>query len=288
MGIRSSRTLAVPSLPLGEKIPQIVHQTFRTRQLKPELAASVDEMRRRNPDWDYRFYDDNDLKDYVLKHYGPDFLAYFDAINDHYAPAKADLFRYLLMYREGGLYLDIKSQATRPLNQVLRPTDRYLISQWRNGPDSRFPTWGLHSELRKIPGGEYQQWFILAAPGHPFLKVVIEQVMRNLRRYNPVHYGVGKQAVLRTTGPIAYTLAIAPIRAQCPHRMVDSIADLGFRYSIYADDDHQAALGDHYSNLDEALIGKHPLTSVAISVRRTAEAARHSLSRGRRLLMRPA
>ena len=163
-------------------------------------------MRGRNPDWDYRFYDDRDLRDYVLRHYGPDILAHVEAINGSYAPAKADLFRYLLMYREGGLYLDIKSQAARPLNQVIASSDRYLISQWRNGPGSRYPTWGLHSELRSVPGGEYQQWFILAAPGHPFLKAVIEKVLRNLRRYSPVHYGVGKRAVLRTTGPIAYTL----------------------------------------------------------------------------------
>jgi len=284
----SSRLVQAPTFPRGAQIPQVVHQTFRTRRLKPELAASVEEMRRRNPNWDYRFYDDNDLHDYVSRHYGPDFVSYFEAINDRYAPAKADLFRYLLMYREGGLYLDIKSQATRPLDEVIDRSDQFLISQWRNGPDSRYRTWGLHSELRNVPGGEYQQWFILAAPGHPFLRAAIESVLRNLRRYNPVRYGVGKQAVLRTTGPIAYTLAIAAIRTQHPHRMVDSSADLGFRYSIYADDDHQAALGDHYSNLEEALVGNHPLTPVAISVRRTAGRARESLSRGRRLLMRPA
>lgn len=276
------RQLVVPTFPGAEPIPRILHQTFRTRDLKPELAASVGAMRRRNPDWDYRFYDDADVRAYVLQHYGPEFLVYFDALNPKYAAAKADLFRYLLMYREGGVYLDIKSHASRPLGEVIAPSDRFLLSQWRTGPESRFSKWGVHSELKAFEGGEFQQWFIVAAPGHPFLKATIEAVLRNIRGYNALLHSIGKPAVLRTTGPIAYTRAIAPLRASHPCRLVDSSSDLGFQYSIYPGQDHQAALGAHYSETAEALVGAGAATAAQAALRRPLRKLRRVLESRRR------
>jgi mannosyltransferase OCH1-like enzyme len=233
---------------MGESIPRVLHQTFRSRDFTPEVAANIQSMRARNPNWDYRFYDDDDARKYLLDNYGPKFIAYFDALNPKYGAAKADLFRYLLMYKEGGVYLDLKSRASRPLDEVLHPTDRYLLSQWTTIAAY------MHRELRDVPGGEYQQWFIAAAPGHPYLKAVIEAVLDNIAGYTPLRHSVGKSAALRTTGPIAYTRAILPIRDQHPHRIVDSDRDLGLDYSIYAKQEHEKALGGHYSEVFEELV----------------------------------
>lgn len=277
LGSRPLRRLDVPTFASADRIPPLLHQTFRSRELNPELAASVEAMRRRNPDWDYRFYDDADIKAYIVDAYGGEFLDYFEALNPKYAAARADLFRYLLMYREGGVYLDIKSHASKPLNEVIRPSDRFLLSQWRNGPDSPVAMWGVHSELKDVDGGEFQQWFIAAAPGHPFLKATIEAVLGNIRRYHPLTHSVGKPAVLRTTGPIAYTRAILPLRPHHPCRIVDSAVDLGFQYSIYPQQDHQAALGRHYAEIGEPLVGDDPVSNAAAFARRSYKRLRRSL-----------
>lgn len=279
---RPLRRLTAPTFPREDRIPRLLHQTFRTRELRPELAASVDAMRRRNPGWEYRFYEDADVADYILQNYGSDFLAYFQALNPKYAAAKADLFRYLVMYRDGGVYLDIKSHATRPLDEVLAPSDQFLLSHWPDDGEGQHSAWGLHAELRGVPGGEYQQWFIVAAPGHPFMKATIEAVLRNIRSYSPLTHSIGKPAVLRTTGPIAYTRAIAPIRTQHPHRVVDSQDDLGFQYSIYPEQTHEAALGAHYSEVGEALVGAGSATALAAALRRSVKQLRHRLRKGSR------
>src|ERR1700761_9643839 len=101
-----------PALELGQQIPRIIHQTFRSRDLNPEILASVSEMKAANPGWDYRFYDDSDVRDYIASNYGSDFVDYLEALNPRYGAARADLFRYLLMYRDGGVYLDIKSRLS--------------------------------------------------------------------------------------------------------------------------------------------------------------------------------
>jgi mannosyltransferase OCH1-like enzyme len=233
---------------MGEGIPRILHQTFRSRDVQPEVAANIEGLKARNPGWDFRFYDNDDVRKYILDNYGPKFIAYLDALNPKYGAAKADLFRYLVMYKDGGVYLDLKSGASRPLDEVLQPADRYLLAQWKTIAAT------MHKDMRSIPGGEYQQWFIVAAPGHPYLKAVIEKVLHNIASYTPLRHSVGKPATLRTTGPFAYTRAIYPIRDQYPHRVVDSEVDLGFDYTIYPEDEHEKALGGHYSRVREELV----------------------------------
>ena len=91
----------------------------------------------------------------------------------------ADLFRYLVVYNEGGIYLDIKSTASKPLNEIIKEDDAYLISQWRNQLGYKFQGWGLHDELKNIAGGELQNWFIAAEKNHPFLLNAINQTIFN-------------------------------------------------------------------------------------------------------------
>ncbi len=166
-------------------IPKNIHQTFYTKVLPSEIEKNVVNIRTLNPGWEYRLYDDDDIVEFIKNNYEPFVLGYYNRINPEYGAARADLFRYLLMHKYGGVYLDIKSAPTKPLDTVLMPDDRYLLSHWRNGKGERFEGAGLHPELHNIPGGEFQQWHIVAAPGHPFLKAVIKKVLRNIDRVQP-------------------------------------------------------------------------------------------------------
>jgi hypothetical protein len=164
------------------------------------------------------------------------------------------------------VYLDIKSAATRPLDAVLQPNERFIIAQWPNGPTAKFQGAGWHEETQHIRDGEFQQWFVVAAPGHPFLKAVIENVLRNLTVYNPALHGVGKRGVMRVTGPIAYTLAIEPLLERYPHRRVDAERDLGFEYSIYptvgnAIHAHLRLFKTHYSQSTTSVVRLHGLNA---------------------------
>jgi inositol phosphorylceramide mannosyltransferase catalytic subunit len=142
-------------------------------------------------------------------------LEAYGRISACYGAARADFFRYLLLYQAGGVYLDMKSTAHTPLDEILRPDDQFLLAQWNTGV-------GIHPELDGfMEGSEYQQWHVIAAAGHPFLAAVIERVLRNIRDYDSELDGVGALGVLRVTGPIAYSRAIHPIRADHSHRQID-------------------------------------------------------------------
>jgi mannosyltransferase OCH1-like enzyme len=243
----------IPVAPPGAAIPRIIHQTYFSHELPDPIRANVENIRALNPGWEYRFYDDTAIISFIRANYSPEILDYFNRIDSRYGAAKADLFRYLLMYKVGGVYLDIKSQARMPLDEVLKSDDRFLLSVWED-KFGECHGWGDHYELRHIPAGEFQQWHIVCAPGHPFMKSVLENVLSNVRKYTPAIHGVGKPGVLRVTGPIAYTLAIHPILEQHPYRQVDSRYDLGFEYNIYQGRSHESVLKSHYSLQTSSLV----------------------------------
>ena len=241
---------------MGARIPRILHQTYARRELPAPIQRNINRIRTLNPGWTYMFYDDADCIAFVRDEYGPAILERYLKINKAYGAARADLFRYLLMYRYGGVYLDVKSGAASPLDEVLRDDDRYLLSHWKNREDTAFKGWGVHPELAAMERGEFQQWFIVAVPGHPFLKSVIEHVLDNIDRYVPGIHRTGAHAVFRVTGPIAYSLAILPLLNKAPWRLVDAEDDVGLAYSIFSSvgaQEHKTVFRAHYADLESSL-----------------------------------
>ncbi len=78
---------------------------------------------------------------------------------------------------------------------------------------------------------------------------------RNIEEYGP-HIGVGKQAVLCITGPIAMSKAMYPILRTCPHLLLKN-KEYKFGYDMmggYIKKQQQLGAGKHYSKLKEPVI----------------------------------
>jgi len=281
------RTDYVPVFAPGDAIPRIIHQigmrpAFQDRQVPPRLQANIEHVRAMNPGWDYRFYDDDDIVAFMREHYPPAVLRHYERIDARYGAARADLFRYLLMYKVGGVYLDIKSSVTRPLDEVLQSGDRFIVSQWHTA-DGQYAYWGDQHDVRHVPGGEYQQWHIVAAPGHPFLKAVIEQVLSNIGKYDPHLHETGKPGVLRLTGPIPYTAAIARILENHPHRFIQGHDVLGLDYNVYAraEQTHVQAFKNHYTQQSASIVRLGPARQPLSQAYRLAQYCHDKMSRRR-------
>ena len=246
--------LRTPAWPTCSQIPHHVHQTFPTEHLPEDLDTMVGTWRRDNPDFAYHLWTDAEIPAFIHEHYGRSIRDVYLSIHPDYGAARADFFRYLLIYKLGGVYLDIKSAPRVPLASVIRPDDQFLLSQWHDDGNGIEAWWGEHPELYNVTGGEFQQWHVIAAAGHPFLERVINRVLANLATYEPRYSGVGKQAVLRMTGPVAYTLGILPALASAPYRVFN--AHTALNYS--AVERHGRFFPRHYSILSEPLL-RHPI-----------------------------
>jgi len=246
----------LPVFAAGAAIPKTIHQIYfgQDPRLPAALQQNVDRILACNPGWAHQLYDDRAMAEFIRTNYGARILSYYLRINEKYGAARADLFRYLLMYQQGGVYLDIKASLERPLDDVLRPDEVFVLARWRDTKGELYERWGMHRELRKFGGKEFQQWHIIAAPGHPFLRAVILRVLANIDAYSPLWHGIGKNGVLWLTGPVAYTLAITPLLAQNPHRLLAGHDELGLVYSVFkanAAVAHRTMFKYHYAEMTE-------------------------------------
>lgn len=262
---------------MKQEIPKLLHQTFPRKTLPPELAGNSAKLREANPDWAYTLYDDADIIDFISGEYGRRILRDYLSIAPEYGAARADLFRYLLMYKRGGVYLDIKGSCLKPLSEVLTLEEVFILSRWGKCREDFLQRAGLHPELAAFPGGEFQQWHIICVPQHPFLEAVIDRVLANISNYRPWRSGVGRTGVLRVTGPIAYTLAIAPIKDRYEHVELSSHEQMGLQYNSLGAVDHRMSFKQHYSQMDSSIVRQEGKSRMVADVYLAARRAKHRL-----------
>jgi len=97
--------------------------------------------------------------------------------------AKSDFWRYLVLYKLGGIYLDIDSCINGPLSHIITDDDSAVITA-ENNP------------------GCFVQWMMCFQSGHPILKKTIDLIVGNIKtnRFpNNIHM---------TTGPTVFSRAI--------------------------------------------------------------------------------
>src|ERR1035437_4729103 len=98
-------------------IPKFIYQTTKSKSSLPvTLEENIEQIRALNKGWIYRLFDDRDIEDFIRNVYGQETLALYHKINPTYGAGRADLFRYLLVYETGGVYLDIKSGTAQALD----------------------------------------------------------------------------------------------------------------------------------------------------------------------------
>ncbi len=247
----------LPHIEYVSRIPRIIHQIYLGSEVPSVLQSNIEDIRKRNPHWAHQFYDDKRAMEFITEYYGQYVLTMYLRINPDYGVARADLLRYLVLYAHGGVYIDVKSTFAQPIDEVVRGDEGYILSRWRNQIGEPHEGWGLHADLAHLEGGEFQQWHVIASPGHPFLRAVIERVVNGVASYSARRTGTGWIGVLRLTGPIAYTQAIMPILNSHPHRIVRNELDLGLIYSTLEKSTHQELFKKHYTeNLDAVVLNK--------------------------------
>jgi mannosyltransferase OCH1-like enzyme len=203
-----------------DRIPKHVYQTWMRPALPLVLARRVVEFRKMNPEYSFSFFDDGQMAEYMESKYaGQPILKVFKEI---YMPAeKADIWRYCILFKEGGIYCDIKSAIKIPIRQVLREDFSELISfegnEWKNfmspgfysDPNVFFPAppESIRSNL-DYPDRVICNWFLCFEKGSPILEEAINQIVRHATFYRGRRFEKVSIAGNHFTGPLAFTQAV--------------------------------------------------------------------------------
>ncbi len=106
-------------------IPKIIHQTWKTDTIPDKWIPFADKVKQLNPDWEYRLWSDEDNDRFVREEY-PQFYDIFKGFSKNIM--RADVIRYLIMYKIGGVYLDLDYEVLKPFDfdghKVVLPQNR--------------------------------------------------------------------------------------------------------------------------------------------------------------------
>lgn len=160
-------------------IPKIIHQTYKNNNLPKTYKLCQDEIKKLHPDFEYRFYTDEDIDNFIKKYF-PEYYKRFNELPRMIM--KIDMFRYFLMYKYGGLYADMDYLMFKPFDildkSVVIPTNRDV----KNG------------NLTSLGN-----CFFASVPNHPFWKSLIDTLHILDRKALPYQ---GFDNVIKSTGPL--------------------------------------------------------------------------------------
>ena len=91
---------------------------FYPDKTKNDISQKVyDNANKYAPEYNLQIYDDKEMIQFFKDHYN-DSDRYLNKFNELQGPHKADLWRYCVLYHYGGVYLDIKTELIKPLNEI--------------------------------------------------------------------------------------------------------------------------------------------------------------------------
>jgi mannosyltransferase OCH1-like enzyme len=110
----------------SQKIPKVIIQTAKNNDYKSLLHYNSHQtFLELNPEYEYKFFDDKDSREFIKNNFEEDVLDAYDML--YPGAYKADLFRYCYIYIHGGCYFDNKYILRIPLRKIIKEYDDNLF-----------------------------------------------------------------------------------------------------------------------------------------------------------------
>jgi len=169
-------------------IPRIIHQIYENPAGPPDMFLSLSSTwKEHHPDWEYRFWDRSSIDSFLTLHF-PEHVTKYRLFT--YDIQRWDAIRYLILYKMGGLYVDMDFECFKPIDSLL------------NG----------YSCCVGLEPSEHARWFKLpfivgnafmaTVPNHPYFEMITRDVFMN----PTISLIESKNLfVISTTGPLMTT-----------------------------------------------------------------------------------
>lgn len=155
------------NLEYTQLIPKKIYQTWKNKNLDMELQNTVDSIIEKNPEYQHYLFDDEDIENFIEEHFDEDVLfAYKNLIPGAF---KADLFRYCVLYIEGGIYMDCKMISNIPFRQFIKEDDTLILVD------------DLYQKQRGYGNSGIYNAFIATIPCSVLLKNAIDAIVNNVK-----------------------------------------------------------------------------------------------------------
>ena len=161
------------------KIPKVLWQTNYTNKVSLPVYLNYLFNRLMSLDYDYHYVSDDDVLEYLEHNTSPEVFSAYKKLTN--GAAKADLWRLVVLYNEGGVYLDMDAHFIWPLSKIIKP--QY---------DELFVTTKKHMS----------NYFLATKKGNIIYKDTIDLIVNNIETNK------GNMGVYSLTGPGVLHLGI--------------------------------------------------------------------------------
>jgi mannosyltransferase OCH1-like enzyme len=156
------------------EIPLNIFQTWHTKNIPPLMSQNIELIKSSNPAFKYHLFDDEDCYNFIKENFDEPTLGAFKRLIP--GAYKADFWRYCVLYKLGGIYLDIKFKPVNGFKFInLAEKEHWVLDSDKIG---------IYNAL------------MVCKPGNPILLKAINQIIENI---NNNYYG---DHCLRPTGPL--------------------------------------------------------------------------------------
>jgi mannosyltransferase OCH1-like enzyme len=98
-------------------IPLTIYQSWHSNSVPKNMAKNIKKLLDKNPEFDYYLYSDEKCRSFIQNNFNEDVVNAFDTLIP--GAYKSDLWRYCILYINGGVYLDIKFYSNISLLSTL-------------------------------------------------------------------------------------------------------------------------------------------------------------------------
>jgi len=166
-------------------IPKIIYRTapFRFEEIPQIIQESYQKDLEKSPEYSIFYFDDFDCQCFIEENYGMEYLSLYNKLIP--TAFKADLFRYLLLYKHGGVWMDFSMSLNVPLEKII----------------SNFKQVYVRDRIHLVHGNwmnkvAIYQGFLCTIKGTEVLRITIDRCLKNIKDRNLT------QSCLSVTGTI--------------------------------------------------------------------------------------
>jgi mannosyltransferase OCH1-like enzyme len=158
--ILKSKINFIPKWEFNSIIPLNVYTCWHTKNLPPLMKANFEKLKSDNPRLTFHLYDENDCREFIKINFKEDVLNSYDSLIP--CSYKSDLWRYCVLFINGGIYLDIKFECFNNFKLITLTESEHFVRD------------------RDPPGGTLTG-LIVSKPGNVILFNCIRQIVDNVK-----------------------------------------------------------------------------------------------------------
>ena len=168
-------------------IPLTIYQSWTTNSIPPKMKETMDKVLKENPQFDHYLFSHETCESFIKENFSKSVLKAFRMLKP--GAYKSDLWRYCILWKRGGVYMDVKFYPVVPLVDILTNHPDLFIKDTiaTHTPDTDM-------KCKHLAGGLYNG-FLASKPKNPIFKEMIDTIVKHCKGKNL------RNSMLQITGP---------------------------------------------------------------------------------------